>query len=127
MKLTAKNMVEDQLKQIEYLQQQLQAADGAIQALYRLLGHGATVDGGNIITHLHRLELDAWRGLAMWGLTLDDAERDRIKAAVHQRFLHDRASVSQWMSGDGTSPSQWLVADEEEFREMAKTAFAPRP
>lgn len=63
--------------------------------------------------------------MAMWGLTLDDAERNRIKAAAHHRFLRDGISVGTWLN-DGVEPSKWLTSDAEEFRDMARKAFGPK-
>ena len=83
------------------------------------------IDHGDIINKLYEEEMVEWRKLAMWGLTLDDADRDRIKAAVHQRFLRDGMSVHDWMS-DGVAAGSWLSSDEAEFRAMAKKAFAPK-
>ena len=38
----------------------------------------------------------------------------------------DGMSVKSWLHPSGISPSSWLASDEEEFREMAKKAFAPK-
>lgn len=79
----------------------------------------------NIVNKLYEEEMVEWRKLAMWGLTLDDADRDRIKAAVHQRFLRDGMSVHDWMN-DGVAAATGFLATKAEFRAMAKTAFAPK-
>lgn len=124
MKLTNKDIVEQCMQRIELMQQHVQNIDNAA----RFLGEARrweTVDLGNLRHGLIDQELAEWRKLAMWGLTLDDAERDRIKAAVHDRFLRDGMHVADWFSG-GVSPNSWLSSDESEFREMAKAAFAPK-
>jgi hypothetical protein len=61
----------------------------------------------------------------MFGMTLKDEDRDRIKAAAYERFLSDKMSVKHYLPG-GDSAGHWLVADEEEFRAMVKVAFAPK-
>jgi hypothetical protein len=65
-------------------------------------------------------ELELWRNLFMWAMTLPQKEIDRIKAAAYERFL-DKFSVSHWL-GD---PTSWSQATEDEFREMARKAFKP--
>lgn len=80
---------------------------------------------GNTYELLIEKELDEWRGLMMWGLVVDGAIRDRIKAAAHDRFLSERVSVNKWWN-DGQEASHWYTSTEEEFREMARKAFAPK-
>jgi len=123
MKLTNKEIVLGQLEKIELYQQHIRNVEDAARDV-RDRGR-TSVEYGNLMALLVDAELAAWRNVAMWGLTLEDAERDRIKAAVHSRFLHDGVSVQSWMN-NGTSPSSWLKADEDAFRGMAKTAFAPK-
>lgn len=124
MKLTKKDIVEQCLQRIELVQHHVQNIDNAA----RFLGEAKrweSVDVGNLRDGLIEQELSEWRKLAMWGLTLEEAERDRIKAAVHDRFMRDGMHVADWFSG-GVSPSSWLSSDEAEFREMAKVAFSPK-
>ena len=83
-----------------------------------------TVDIGDIRSELVRIELDEWRTIAMWGLTLSDEDRDRVKAAMHEEFLGKDRVVSHYLN-NGVSPGMWLSADDEEFREMARDAFRP--
>jgi hypothetical protein len=123
MKLTNKDMVRQCMEKIELFQQQIANIETAARVLSEFRRH-VTVDCGNLRNELIECELEWWRNLAMWGLTLDDAERDRIKAAVHARFLSGGKHVSHWMN-DGVSPGSWLVADEDAFREMARKAFRP--
>ncbi len=128
MKLTNKDAVLQCLQRIELFQRHQEAVRGAIQCIYTERGNAqqSTVDAGSLLDILHRMELDEWRNLAMWGLTLDDAERDRIKAAVHERFLRDGMDVRRWLTPDGRSAQAWCNANEAEFREMARAAFSPR-
>ncbi len=127
MKLKNTDMVEQAMTRIELIQQHMQNLDEAARYVSERKSYAdrAREDAGALRDALIRLELHEWRNVAMWGLTLDDAERDRIKAAVHQRFLRDGMSVTHWMNG-GVTPSQWFSADEEEFREMARKAFSPK-
>lgn len=125
MKFTNKQMAESVMERIELTQLHIRAVEDA--AHFAAKGRfGQEADRGPLWELLIRQELDEWRNLFMWSITLDDAERDRIKAAAYDRFLKKGMSVSHWLSDDGRTPGHWLVADEEEFREMARKAFAPK-
>lgn len=124
MKITNKQVVEECMARIEQLQEHIKAVEAAAWCL-RESKRWVEVDYGNLHDLLISEELEEWRNLALWGMTLDGAERDRVKAAAHQRFLRDGMSVGKWL-GNGIEPSQWLVSDEEEFRAMAKEAFGPK-
>ena len=124
MKLTNKSIVVGCLERIEVLQEHVRRVSDAVHYI-RSLDRRTEIDHVDIINKLYEEEMIEWRKLAMWGLTLDDADRDRIKAAVHQRFLRDGMAVHDWMS-DGVAAGYWLSSDEEEFRAMAKKAFSPK-
>ncbi len=124
MKLTNKSIAVGCLERIEVLQEHVRRVNDAVHYI-RSLDRRTEIDHGDIINKLYEEEMVEWRKLAMWGLTLDDADRDRIKAAVHQRFLRDGMSVHDWMN-DGVAAGSWLSSDEAEFRAMAKKAFAPK-
>lgn len=124
MKITNKQVVEECMVRIEQLQAHIKAIEAAAWCL-RARKRWVDVNYGNIHDLLISEELEEWRNLALWGLTLDDAERDRVKAAAHQRFLRDGMSVGTYLN-NGIEPSQWLVADNEAFRQMAKRAFGPK-
>lgn len=79
---------------------------------------------GKVLEDLISWELDEWRGLLLWGLVADQPTQDRIKAAAHERFLSNKRSVRQWLNND-IAPDRYLSATDEEFRDMAKKAFAP--
>lgn len=113
MKITNKKVVEECMIRIKTAQEHISAVEMAGYFI-RDVRRYRNVEYGNIREFL-----------TAWGLTLDDAERDRVKAAVYQRFLRDGMSVGKWL-GNGIEPSQWLVSDEEEFRAMAKEAFGPK-
>ena len=126
MKVTNKQVVEECLVCIQLLQEHINAVDAAAYFVGRLEPHYTTpVDFGNLREKLINLELEEWRKLFMWALTLTAEEQDRIKAAAHDRFLNNKAYVAHWFTG-GTYTDRWLVADEEEFREMAREVFAPK-
>ena len=77
---------------------------------------------GKVLNDLMKWELDEWRNLSMWGLTVDQKTQDAIKKSVHERFLSDKMEVASWFH-NGDSPSSWKVSTEAEFRAMAKKAF----
>ena len=124
MKITNKKVIEECMVRIKTAQEHISAVEMAGYFI-RDVRRYRNVEYGNIRDLLIEIELDEWRNLAAWGLTLDDAERDRVKAAVYQRFLRDGMNVSKWLN-DGIEPSTWLAADEEKFRAMAKKAFGPK-
>jgi hypothetical protein len=121
MKLTNKDLVLEVMGRIEEIQQHITNVERA-QSFAHQVRRWENPDSGNLRQSLIEAELNEWRNLFMWALTLSPAEQDRIKAAAHQRFLRKGMSVAHWFSG-GTTPGQWLCADEDEFREMAKKAF----
>lgn len=127
MKITNKKLIEECLERIDLLQLHIAAVDSAKTHLSRLKSwQGFKVDSGNLRSELIDAELDEWRKLFMWCLTIEDDVRDRIKAAAYQRFLDQRNSVSQWLNPDGVVASSYLKADEDEFREMASKVFSPK-
>ena len=123
MNLTNQDMVLQCMQRIESIQH----AIGMLEQINRLIWdyhRHQEIDEGNIRRILMDKEIAEWRNLCMWGLTVSDDERDRIKLAVHERFLRKEMSVSHWWN-NGVTPSSYLSADEEQFREMARKAFAP--
>lgn len=126
MKVTSKQVVEECLVRIQLLQEHTNAINAAAYFIDHLEPHYSTqVNFGNLREKLINLELEEWRKLFMWALTLTTEEQDRIKAAAHDRFLNNKAYVAHWFTG-GAYTGKWLVADEEEFREMARKVFAPK-
>lgn len=123
MKFTNKKMAEEAMVRIEHIQAHLTAIDAAARCLSERRPHQA-IEFGNLRDALYYEEMEEWRKLFMWGLTLADDERDRIKASAHQRFLRDGMHVAHWIN-NGISPGSWLSADEAEFKSMAKAAFMP--
>ena len=124
MKLTNKDIVIGCMERIDVLQEHVRRVNDAMIYM-RMLDRRAVIAADDIIRKLTTLENDEWRKLSMWALTLNGSDQDRIKAAVHQRFLRDGMSVADWING-GVTPGWWLKSDEEEFRAMAKKAFAPK-
>jgi nicotinic acid phosphoribosyltransferase len=125
MKISNKKLVEECLERIELLQLHIAAVDSAKAHLSRLKQwQGVRVDSGNLRSELIDSELDEWRKLFMWCLTIEDETRDRIKAAAYQRFLDQRNNVSQWLNPDGVVAGSWLKADEDEFRIMVSKLFS---
>lgn len=123
MKLKNTDVVLQSMQRIEHLQHAVGMLDQIKHMLYDEVRH-QSIDEGNLRRILIDKELAEWRSVSMWGLTLSDADRDRVKAAVHQRFLRDDMHVASWFNG-GDLPTSWLQADESEFRAMAKKAFGP--
>lgn len=126
MKLTNKEMANKEMAQqalvrVAYIQTHIHNLDIAM-AYCRDMDRYGNVDCGSLRNKLFELETGAWREVFMWGLTLEDAERDEIKALAHSRYMSDDMSVAHFMN-DGVTPGQWLEKDEEDFRKMAKEYF----
>lgn len=113
-------MVEDIMGRICVLQEHIYNLEVATS--YLMQGGRKAIDAGEIRSELVEKELEAWRQLCMWGLVVDRKTKDRIKAAVHQRFLSKDMSVGYWLN-NGVKPLMWLGADEKKFRDMCKHAF----
>ena len=125
MKLTQKEIAKECLERIEELQEFQRSVDAAASLLRHRKSYRENIDYGNLRDFLFQDELDEWRNLFMWALTLEDAERDRIKLAAHERFLAKNMDVSKWFNG-GVEAGSYMSATAEEFRKMAKEAFAPK-
>lgn len=126
-RITNTKLLEECLQRIELLQMHIAAVESASSQLSRLKPYqNFKVDDGNLRSSLIVEELDEWRKLFMWTLTVDDATRERIKAAAYERFLNGRNSVAEWLNPDGRYAGGWLSSDEDEFRAMAKKAFQPK-
>lgn len=124
MKFTQRKVAEQLLAQIELIQMHVQNIDNATYCLNQETSSNTNVNLGNLRSLLMQKEMDAWRSLFMWSLTLNNEEQDRIKAAAHERFLKGDKTVSAFL--EHCMPGRWIVADKEEFREMARKAFAPK-
>jgi hypothetical protein len=118
-------MVEECLTRIEMIEKCIDDINKISSFLYQKKHRGWNIDQGNIMSTLIEEELSEWRHLFMWGLTLENEERDRIKAAAYNRFLNNDMNVSSWMN-NGINPGSWIRSDEEEFREMIKKVFKPK-
>lgn len=123
MKFTNRQMVEEAMVRIEHLQAHISAIDAAARCIQERRRH-IQIEYGTLRDLLYQEEIGEWRNLFMWAITLDDAERGRVKAAAYSRFLADGMCVAHWIN-NGVSPGSWLSADESEFREMARSAFLP--
>lgn len=122
--MSKKNILEETMTRIMQIREMQESYMNCVQALRRKdrdYQHGDR----KVFNDLCQWELDEWRNLLLWGIVCDQPTRDRAKAAAHERFLSERHSVAEWLN-DGVRPNKWLVADEEEFRKMAKEAFAPK-
>ena len=106
------------IMQVREMQTAYLACTSALQRRNRDYQQG----DGKVFTDLMQWELDEWRNLLTWGIVMDDATQDRIKAAVHERFLADKMHVADWFHNK-EEPGRWLTADETEFRKMAKQSF----
>lgn len=118
------DVVEEILTRIETLQLHQQAIQSAHRCVQDLKYRQFNINDGNLLQSLIELELDEWRNLFLWGLTVDKATQDRIKAIGYQKFLGHNKAVEHYFN-NGCQPSKWLVADEEEFRAMCKKEFSP--
>jgi len=123
-KMHKKQILEEAMERIMYCRE-LQENYMTCLTYLRRKDRDFSVAGDSIYTALMQSELEEWRNLLIWGITCDHNTVDRIKAAVHERFLAERMHVASWFH-NGETPSGWLTSDEKEFREMAKKAFAPK-
>lgn len=124
--ISATKIIADAFKRVAYIHELIEGHLATCRFLENKWGErsGKHVSG-NTYELLIEKELSEWRGIMMWGLVVDDATRDRIKAAAHDRFLSEKQSVNKWWN-DGQEASHWYTSTEEEFREMARKAFAPK-
>jgi hypothetical protein len=120
-----RDVIRNILEQIKYVETLKRHVDTAIHYLQQRNPH-RQIDFGDFRASLFQAELDLYRELFMWALTVDEKEQARIRAAAHQRFIGDSKDVSRYMNPDGFTLDSWLSCDEHEFREMAKKAFAPK-
>jgi len=125
MRITNKDITLKCLGSIKYLQEVIKSLEETHALAHKIVGYSGEVDHGDVREIIIRHEVDEWRRLCMFGLTLTPAEQDDIKALAHERFIAN-ASVGHWLSPDGLDPGSILTKSEEEFRAMAREAFAPR-
>ena len=110
------------------LMKEIEIARKHYSAVQRAMGYATdgiyynTTFSDDLLNALNHRELELWRQVFMFGLTLPAADQERIKAAAYEEFLSPDRSVREYI----TSGHQWLVSEEEEFREMARKLFAPR-
>jgi hypothetical protein len=117
-----KELVEKLLEQIEFIQEEVRAFDAIVSNLeYDTRFGDGKLDTGNIRSVLLDQELELWRKVFMWAMTIPPKDMDRIKAAAYERFLGEKMCVSPWIG----NPTSWSQATEDEFREMARKAFKP--
>jgi len=121
---TIKLLCEESAMRIGQIQEHIKSVDAAISCLHERNGFDFKSDVGQLLNCLYSEELKEWRHFFMFGLALDDDDKDRIKAAAYQRFLNDKMHVAHWLN-NGISPAMWMSADEKRFREMVKRAFYP--
>ena len=125
MKFTSKKMVEQALENIRTLAEHQKAVQAALYRVRDMSPRHASseINEGNLYQTLIRLELDQWRDLFMFGMTLDDEEKERIQAAGVARFLSDGMYVGHYITNRHGDPTSYWTADEKEFREMVKNTF----
>lgn len=116
-------MAEDCLIRIEFLQNLIVQFDETVKHL-KEREEFAQIDTGNIRERLFKEELDEWRNLFMWAITLEENEKERIKAAAYDRFLSKKRCVAKHLN-NGIPPSRWLSSSEEEFRRIVEQHFLP--
>ncbi len=126
MRLTNKTIIEESLQRIDVLQQHIISVDAATSHLYKLkMNNNFVLNHGNLRSTLIEEELDEWRKLFMWALTIDQPTRDRIKAAAYERYLATRNAIANWINPNGHTASTWTSSDAEEFNIMSKNLFSP--
>lgn len=122
MKVTNKALTMQIMERIEILHQHVQN----IESAQRFLKERFRKHPEGLRAALIEQELDEWRSMLMWAITLTPDEQERIKVAVYDRFIGEKAGVSHWLSETGETPGMWLEADDKAFRDMAQRAFAPQ-
>lgn len=120
---TNKEVVLDVLASIEITEKWISEFDAMVRYA-REQNKFAEISSGNLREILYGIEIDQWRKLLMWGITLDDKDRDRIKGMVHNRFLSHNMGVIDWLN-NGIQPSRWFSAEEDEFRSLVEKTFYP--
>jgi len=120
--LKNKEIVMNLWGQIDETQRHHNAVMSAIGYLHNSGPYTQKSFSDDIIVALIQKELDLWRQLFMFALTLPAADQERVKAAAYDRFLHDGMSVSEYMN-NCRGGSSWATAEADEFREMAKKVF----
>ena len=118
---TNKDIVKECLIRINEIQEYAEQYQGILYFIR--LDNREDLDSGNVYNKLVERELGEWRNLFMWGMTLNEEERNDIKALAHSRFLENGRHVANWLTKNGITPSTWLTKDEEEFRKMAREYF----
>lgn len=124
-KITPNSAAQEVLIRIDHIRHHVESLQAIQRYLQERFSYHDKTDYGTIWEKLHEAELGEWRNLFMFGLVVDDATRDRIKAAAYDRFLKDRSGLMSWISGS-PNPSHWLSSQEDEFRRMAQDLFQPK-
>lgn len=120
-----KELVMNLWTQIDETQRHHNAVMAAVSYLHNSHSYSQKSFSDDIIVALIKKELDLWRQLFMFALTLPGADQERVKAAAYDRFLNEQMSVSSYMN-NCRGGSSWSVAEDEEFREMVRNTFKPR-
>ena len=118
---TKKDQATWAVERIEKIQRYISIIDEIASFLVNI--HRFKPEFGNVRSLLFELETTEWRNVAMWGITLDKEDRERLSAAIYDRHFSDGHSVATWLHPSGVMPSSWMNAEEEAFREMVKKAF----
>lgn len=120
--MTTKELIKRELSLIEMVQMHRNNVRNAFYFIQQRHGR-ESLDVGNITKELYRIELDHWRSLFMWALTVSKKDRAEIKARAYARFLNDGMHVANYFSEDGNTPGMWSAETEEDFRALCKEAF----
>lgn len=128
--LDTKGVALQALERIAVIRKYLSFFDGALQYVNNhITSYNEVIGEKDLRNRLVQLELEEWRNIAMWGLTLSEEDQDRIRAILYERFFAEKngvkADVSRWWS-DSFPPGSFLTATVEEFREMVRKVFFPR-
>jgi hypothetical protein len=110
-----KQLLRERLEIIEEIHEHIKAVESAMR-------FKPGVDCGGLLQSLLNSELEEWRKLFMWAITLDAKSLTRIKAAAYARFLSKEKSPIHWLDS-GVSPSSWLKVEDDEFKRMVKELF----
>lgn len=115
-------MADETLVRIETIQQHIQAVENA-QSIVQGASYGHAPNyAKDLLDALYKKELDEWRNLFLWAITLPRKRRERIKAMAYERFLSERFSVCHWLN-NGVTPSSWSAMEEEAFRAKVREIY----
>lgn len=77
---------------------------------------------------IHEKELDAWRNVFMFALTLDSEQQKEIKALAYKRFMESRKAIMYLLDdiGEHKFSGAYTVKEENELKQYLKDHFGEK-